>query len=261
MTKKEYTVDEPFELTATPISWLEGIPKNELSADDILLVVSQPNYQVQDTGYISKKAKLIDIKDSISESLGIDALSAQMSEMQSELTVLNDISAALNSLNPGGEVTLNGSISDPYLLSSISFSNGNITEISGFKLRDSLSAILPSTVYSRLKATQLSCTTLIANGQTFVPVGQATASTLGTVKIDNEKPETAAAAYVRMDEEGKLYVNISQVKTAIENALVQEVTSRVLSNISNKYFETVVAQTRPPVLSPKTIYYIVNPDL
>lgn len=62
-----------------------------------------------------------------------------MSELQSELTVLHDISAALNALNPGGEVTLRGSISDPYLLSSISFSNGNITDIDGFSLRESLS--------------------------------------------------------------------------------------------------------------------------
>ncbi len=45
MTKKEIVVQEPYELTATPISWLEPMGKDELSAiDDILIVVSKPDY-------------------------------------------------------------------------------------------------------------------------------------------------------------------------------------------------------------------------
>lgn len=44
MTKREYTIGKPYELTGTPISWLEGMPKEELSADDILLLVSKPDY-------------------------------------------------------------------------------------------------------------------------------------------------------------------------------------------------------------------------
>lgn len=85
-TQKQYIVEEPFQLTATPISWLEPMSKDELSAiDDIYVVVSKPDFQVQDTHYMSKKLSLGELSGALADSLGADEINGKIDDMQSEI--------------------------------------------------------------------------------------------------------------------------------------------------------------------------------
>lgn len=264
MTKKEYIIEEPFELTATPISWLEGISKEELSADDILLVVSQPNYQVQDTGYISKKATLKDIKNALAENLSADLMLEQISYLSTEMDALAEINGNLTAALTNGIAYANKDeqqlLADPYILSSIEFGCGNISSINGYKLKDALSAIIPANNYSVGKFNQIQCDKIVINGGTMTSaVVSAANEQFGTVRIkDGAFVINKNKQFVSKDGDGFLYIDISTLSSNVLNDIKKDILDYLKSELKKDFYQTKVLPTTPSTLETNTIYYIYD---
>ena len=268
MTKKEIVVQEPYELTATPISWLEPMGKDELSAiDDILIVVSKPDYQVQDTHYISKKLQLSELKDSLASSLSIDIALGRIDSISSTVSEIVDLSNDLTAVVPG-EVKLSAAdgtdikLDDPYVISAISFEDGNLTGLSGYSFKEALSAANSSSTFQRLNAASLSATTeILLNGKHIMPVEAATSATAGVVKVyaPGENPPTELSkAFVQKDPHERLYVSVSQFENAIAHELSAAVLSELKAWISKSYCKTKIVQTDKGLYETDTLYFIAD---
>lgn len=260
MTKQEYIVEEPYELTATPISWLERLGKDELSADDLLLLASQPNFQVQDTGYISKSIMLGDLKESLSESLGTQHLQDEISEISTTLKQLAEVSAALEALDTKNlEI---GTASNPCIVNSISCSQGNLVDADVTPLSDAFETTMTQNVFSKGAFTALSCTNLTAlGGNVNAAIRTATSTTAGTVKVyaaGTSTPEDSNI-YVITNNGSPLHIPKSRIRNIVDEEIeshINEIVQAVVSKVQQTFYKTEVVASLPQILSPNTIYYI-----
>lgn len=260
MSKRiEYTIDEPYELTATPISLLEEIKPEEALADDIMLVVSQPNFQVQDTGYMSKKMQLSTLKDALRTGLSVDDLSAELDQAKRDIVALDDAALSLSSAIPGTAV-LPQDISDPYILSSIEFDDGNIVALSGYRLADALEELFKENSFQKGNFDQLSCSSLKIDGTTLSAYGRADGRTYGVVKAFTsleELPSEPGKIYINIDSNGRLYISTSGLEQKIVNDIQSEIQSQVSAAIAANWYETKVVTASPATMQANTLYFVV----
>ncbi len=107
---------------------------------------------MQDTHYISKKLQLSELKDSLASSLSIDIALGRIDSISSTVSEIVDLSNDLTAVVPG-EVKLSAAdgtdikLDDPYVISAISFEDGNLTGLSGYSFKEALSAANSSSTF------------------------------------------------------------------------------------------------------------------
>lgn len=168
---------------------------------------------------MSKKVSLGTLKEAFGDILQVDEIQAQIDALDEKVEQLTDLKEDLTALISDTVYVCSEEempIDDPCVLSSISYDRGNITDLGGYKLKDALSTILSSEVYSKLKAEQISCTMLKVGDNSLEPVLPATANSYGTVKVaDEDTPsDTDTVVYIRQNN-GPLYIS----KQYLENMM------------------------------------------
>lgn len=277
--KKEYKIDEPYELTATPISWLPEVASEDIAEDKqdgVLFVVSVPDYEVQDTYHMSKTLRLSSLKECISQSITIESIPEIKSKFESideELEAIGSISDGLTALNEDTTVCIENDdqmvLSDPYVLSSLTYSKGNVTSINGYKLAEALSAIVPNAQYSKGQFSQL-----YVAGSEVTAVKIATDSSAGIVKAKqfNEDEQIQDSIDVKIDDNAHLHIsnadiiNLVKSNPELRNALIAAIAPTLSAQIEKdlvkkyKFLKTQIVETDPHVYDADTLYYITGDE-
>ena len=275
-TKKEYIIEAPVDVSATTISWLENIQPVDVEKDKldkVLLAVSVPNYEVQDTHYMSKNITIKQLKDVFVDDLtivDIPDLNDELASIHQDINALVDISAKISTLTTGS-VVVNGQttmqLSDPYVLSSIQYEDGNITSLSGYKLKAALANIIPTNTYSKGSFSQL-----VVNNEQITAVKLATTSNAGIVKAKTATAadDVASALDVVIDSSGSLKIPKNKIIQAIKNdvdfkdyikaQIFNELKTEIEAELSKKFYKTEIVQTPPASYDTNTIYYVIDGD-